>query len=170
MGSTVPEKMEEQGDEGRAGGLAHKAGRSQHTAGTSGAVIGGRAEQHMVVGRLEETEAGSAHHQPPCNIHMRGILGDEREQETARTHQQQTEKSEQSRMYLTDKRAGQRGHEHDDQRPGGRQQSGLKGMATIAIICAVKETMLVTTDIVNTGMRRRSNGSIGYFRSSWLRT
>ena len=74
VGSSVPEKMEEQGDEGGTGGLTHKTGRSQHTAGTSGAVIGGRAEQHVVVGRLEETEAGSAHHQPPCYVKMRGIL------------------------------------------------------------------------------------------------
>ena len=101
MGSTVPEKMEEQGDEGRTGGLTHKTGRSQHTAGTSGAVIGSGAEQHVVVGRLEETEAGSAHHQPPRDIQMRGILGNDLEQLTARTLHQQAEKSEQSLMYLT---------------------------------------------------------------------
>ena len=46
----------------------------------------------------------------------------------------------------------------------------MKGMATKAIILAVKETMLVSTDIEKTGIRSRSNGSIGYWRCSWVRT
>ena len=70
MGSLVPEKMEEQGHQGGSDSLTCKAGRGKHTARAAGPVIGSGAEQHVVVGRLEETEAGPTHHQPPCDIQM----------------------------------------------------------------------------------------------------
>ena len=74
MGSSVPEKMEEEGDESRTGGLSHETGCCEHASSTAGTVVGCGTEQHVVVGRLEEPEAGPAHHKPPCYVKMRGIL------------------------------------------------------------------------------------------------
>ena len=123
VGSTVSEKMEEEGNEGSTGGLAHETGCCKHASRTAGTVVGRGTQKHVVVGRLEEPESGPAHHQPPCNVQMRGVLRNKCKQETAGTHQQQAETSQHSGMHPAYERAGQRGHEHDDQRPGSHQQS-----------------------------------------------
>ena len=65
VGSSVPEKMEEEGDES-----SHETGCCEHASSTAGTVVGCGTEQHVVVGRLEETESGTAHHKPPCDVHM----------------------------------------------------------------------------------------------------
>ena len=48
--------------------------------------------------------------------------------------------------------------------------ASMKGTATIPSICAVNESMLVTTDIENIGILRRSKGSMGYFFLICMRT
>ena len=45
----------------------------------------------------------------------------------------------------------------------------MKGIATIPIICAVNERILVATDIEKTGIRNRSNGNIGYLSPFCIR-
>ena len=91
MRGLVPEEMEKQGHEGSTGCLACQACRGKHAARAAGPVVGRRAQEQVIVGGLEETEAGTAHHKPPCDIQMRGILRDVRQQETSGAHEQQAE-------------------------------------------------------------------------------
>lgn len=97
----VPEEMEKQGYEGCTGGLACQACSGKHPARAAGPMIGSGTQEQVIVGGLEETEAGTAHHKPPCDIQMRGILRDVRQQEAARAHQQQTQSAKQTGMYFT---------------------------------------------------------------------
>ena len=91
MRSLVPEEMEKQGYEGCTGCLACQACRGKHAARAAGPVVGRRAQEQVVVGGLEETETGTAHHKPPCDIQMRGVFRNVRQQETSGAHEQQAE-------------------------------------------------------------------------------
>ena len=91
MRGLVPEEMEKQGHEGCTGGLACQACSGKHAARAAGPMIGSGTQEQVVVGGLEETETGTAHHKPPCDIQMRGVFRNVRQQETSGAHEQQAE-------------------------------------------------------------------------------
>ena len=91
MRGLVSEEMEKKGNEGCAGGLACQAGGGEHAACTAGPVVGRGAQEQMVVGRLEESETGTAEGESPAEGKGGGIRRHLREQEAAGTHKQQTE-------------------------------------------------------------------------------
>ena len=128
MRSLVPEEMEKQGYEGSTGCLACQACRGKHAARAAGPVVGRRAQEQVIVGGLEETETGTAHHKPPCDIQMRGVFRNVRQQETSGAHEQQAETAQQAWVHLAAQRAGQRRHEHHYERPGRHHHSGLHGI------------------------------------------
>ena len=91
VGGAVAAEVEEEGNEGGSGGLAGEAGGGEHAAGAAGAVVGGGGQEHVVVGRLEEAEAGAAEGQPPAEVYGSGIRRDVRKEKAAGAHHQQTE-------------------------------------------------------------------------------
>ena len=128
MGGAVAAEMEEEGNEGGSGGLAGEASGGEHAAGAAGAVVGGGGQEHVVVWRLEEAEAGTAEGQPPAEVYGSGISGNVREKKAAGAHHQQAEAAEDAGMDAAGERAGQRGDEHHHEGPGGHHRSGMDGI------------------------------------------
>ena len=78
----------------------------------------------MVVGRLEEAEAGATEGQPPAEVEYRGIRGNMRQQKAAGTHHQQARAAEDAGMDAPGERAGQGGDEHHHEGPGSHHSTG----------------------------------------------
>ena len=102
MRSGIAIDMEQQGNQCSTDGLSREAGGGEHATGTTGALRRCRGEQHVIVGRLEKAEAHTTQHQPPYESEMRCIDRDERETETAYTHNHQPGASQDSGVYLPD--------------------------------------------------------------------
>ena len=117
MRRTVAAEMEEKSHQRSPCRLSGEPCRGKHPARAACALGRCRTEQKVVVGRLEQSESGSARHQSECQTEVSGVFRHECQTHASATHQQQSGSAEYSRMYLADERTGYRSHEHYDQRP-----------------------------------------------------
>ena len=113
------------GNQRRSDRLTDQTSHTQHSAGAPAAMNRSRRNDREIIRRLEESETGSAQHNPPKNIGYGCPVRQKEQQKEPRGKQHHPDRPQDPRMIMFDQASGQRGRQKRSQRPGSNQQSGF---------------------------------------------